>query len=174
MFKTILVPTDGSDSATKAAKLAVELAGTCDAKLILLHVMLQGEAPAHLRHLAEVEHLVDTVMPSPSSLADAPAGIAAALEEAARQQRSHLIFEKLGRQILDMAERAARKEGVGKVETKLVEGDPTDQIVKAAEDSEAEVIVMGSRGLSDLKGLLVGSVSHKVNSIAPCSCITVK
>ncbi len=174
MFKTILAPIDGSDSAAKAAKLAAELAKTCDAELILLHVMLQGEAPEHLQHLAEIEHLVDTAAVSPSNLADAPAGIALALDEAARQQRSHLIFEKLGRQILEMAERTARKAGVEKVETRLVEGDPTHHIVKAAQDDGADVIVMGSRGLSDLKGLLVGSVSHKVNSVAPCSCITVK
>ena len=174
MFKTILAPIDGSDSAAKAATLAAELAKTCGAELILLHVTLQGEAPAHLQRLAEIEHLVDTVAAAPSGRADAPAGIAAAIDEAARQQRSHLIFEKLGRQVLDMAERACRKVGAEKVETRLVEGDPTHRIVEAAEASGADAIVMGSRGLGDLKGLLVGSVSHKVNSVAPCTCITVK
>ncbi len=40
--------------------------------------------------------------------------------------------------------------------------------------SKADVIVMGSRGLGHIKGMLMGSVSHKVNHLAECTCITVK
>ena len=54
LFKTILAPVDGSDHAAKAADLAVELAKAYGAKLILLHVTLQGEAPMQLRRLAEL------------------------------------------------------------------------------------------------------------------------
>jgi len=36
------------------------------------------------------------------------------------------------------------------------------------------MIVMGSRGLSDFKGLLLGSISHKVSAQAECTCVTVK
>jgi len=41
-------------------------------------------------------------------------------------------------------------------------------------EAHSDMIVMGSRGLSDLAGLLVGSVSHKVTNMAPCTCITVR
>lgn len=37
-----------------------------------------------------------------------------------------------------------------------------------------DCVVMGSRGLSELQGLFLGSVSHKVANHAPCTCITVK
>jgi len=51
--------------------------------------------------------------------------------------------------------------------------DPAKRIVEAAHEG-ADPIVMGSRGLSDLKGLFQGSVSHKVSSRAPCTCLMVK
>ncbi len=57
MFKTILAPVDGSDHASKAVGLATDLAKTYGSKLIILHVTLQGEAPAQLRRLAEIEHI---------------------------------------------------------------------------------------------------------------------
>jgi nucleotide-binding universal stress UspA family protein len=53
-------------------------------------------------------------------------------------------------------------------------GDPADQIVHAAERHHADLIVMGRRGHGDLKGLLLGSVSHKVCQLADTACLTVK
>ena len=43
-----------------------------------------------------------------------------------------------------------------------------------AKDRMVDAIVIGSRGLSDIKGLFLGSVSHKVGHLAECTCITVK
>ena len=174
MFKTILAPVDGSDHATKAAGLAAELAKTYGAKLILLHVTLQGEAPAQLRHLAEIEHLVEPATVEQPPVANIPAGLGSALRSLEEGERSQAIYQAIGQQVLKVAERAARVADVAEVETRLVSGDPTDQIIKAAEGAAADVIVMGSRGLGDLEGLLLGSVSHKVASLAPCTCITVK
>ncbi len=174
MFKTILAPIDGSDHATKAAGLAAELAKTYGAKLILLHVTLQGEAPAQLRRLAEVEHLVEAAPREQLPVANLPAGLGSALRSLEENQQSQAIYQALGRQILDIAERAAKAGDVAEIETRMVSGDPTDQIIKAAEGLAADLIVMGSRGLGDLKGLLLGSVSHKVASLAPCTCVTVK
>jgi nucleotide-binding universal stress UspA family protein len=56
----------------------------------------------------------------------------------------------------------------------IEDGDPGKEILRYAEEETANLIVMGSRGLSDLQGLLMGSVSHKVSHLSPCSCITVK
>ncbi len=174
MFETILAPIDGSDHATKAADLAAELAKTYGAKLIFLHVTLQGEAPGQLRRLAEIEHLVEVTPVEQLPAANVTAGLGAALRSLHENEKSQAIFRALGQQILDVAERGARSRDVAEIETSLVSGDPTDQIIKAAEGSRADLIVMGSRGLGDLKGLLLGSVSHKVASLAPCTCITVK
>jgi nucleotide-binding universal stress UspA family protein len=45
---------------------------------------------------------------------------------------------------------------------------------ESAEKEKAGMIILGSRGLSDLKGFFLGSVSHKVSAHAECSCVTVK
>ena len=51
-------------------------------------------------------------------------------------------------------------------------GRPDRTIVEMAQALEVDAIVMGSRGLSDMKGLVVGSVSHKVSHVAHCTVIT--
>jgi nucleotide-binding universal stress UspA family protein len=60
------------------------------------------------------------------------------------------------------------------VETLIRVGQPARTIVHVAEQLEVDCIVMGSRGLGDFEGLLLGSVSHKVASLAKCTCVTVK
>ena len=59
------------------------------------------------------------------------------------------------------------------VETVFEAGDPGERIVAIAKDRSADLVVMGSRGFGNLKGLFLGSVSHKVYHMAPCSCVTV-
>ena len=56
----------------------------------------------------------------------------------------------------------------------LTNGDPAAQILRCIEDRGIDCVVMGSRGLSDMRALFLGSVSHKVLNRAPCTCIAVK
>ena len=56
----------------------------------------------------------------------------------------------------------------------VAEGNAANEIVATAESIGADMIFLGSRGLGDAKGLLVGSVSHKVMNLAPCTCVAVK
>ena len=59
------------------------------------------------------------------------------------------------------------------VKEELKEGHETEMILKVAEDCEADLIVMGTRGLGAVKGFLVGSVSRKVIHYAVCSVMVV-
>ena len=70
--------------------------------------------------------------------------------------------------------RDARQHGARDVTGDVEEGDPAERILRHAEIDKANLIVMGSRGIGSLRGLLVGSVSQKVSQLAPCSCITVR
>ncbi len=60
------------------------------------------------------------------------------------------------------------------IKTVLSRGHVTDAIINEAQKRKADIIVMGSRGLSDIKGYLMGSVSRRVLVHAPCSVLTVK
>jgi nucleotide-binding universal stress UspA family protein len=173
MLKTILTAVDGSDHADQAIDWATELAAKHGARLVLLYVAPHREAPPALRRMAEVEHIVepgragappasDPVLPTPSS----------SLEET--MVSSAKIYREIGERVVGAARRRAEGRGVKEVLTLVEHGDPAHQILEAAERHGADLIVMGRRGLGDLKGLLLGSVTHKVCQLATCACLTVK
>lgn len=62
----------------------------------------------------------------------------------------------------------------GKSEIEIVAGDPAEEIVRLANIYKADLIVIGSRGLTGLKRILEGSVSSQVVVDAPCSVLVVK
>ena len=150
MIKTILVPTDGSDHADKAVAFAGDLASKYGTAVILLHVLSDpgsGRVPNELSQLVRLEHVWVT-------------------ECDIRQAGAN--------ELLHNAETRAREHGATKIEQVIEEGDPTRHILACAEVRKADLIVMGTRGLGDLQGLLLGSVSHKVGHLAMCTCITVR
>lgn len=62
---------------------------------------------------------------------------------------------------------------MAQIEQELTQGDPVRVILDTAKKRDVDAIVMGSRGLSDLGGVVIGSVSHKVSHAAKCRVITV-
>ncbi len=62
----------------------------------------------------------------------------------------------------------------GEIHTELLEGDPASAIIDVATIRKSEIIVMGSRGLGRLAGLVLGSTSQKVVAHAPCPVLIVR
>jgi nucleotide-binding universal stress UspA family protein len=75
---------------------------------------------------------------------------------------------------LEEAEKRARSKGLTEVKTIAKTGPVARTIVDVAKRREADVIIMGSRGLGTVEGILLGSVSHKVVSLADCNVMTVR
>ncbi|NUQ83067.1 MAG: universal stress protein [Anaerolineales bacterium] len=75
--------------------------------------------------------------------------------------------------ILDKAVEAAG-ELPGEIHTGMIEGNPAEAIIEVAQTRECDLIVMGSRGLGRLAGLLLGSTTQKIVSHAPCPVLIVK
>lgn len=145
MIKNILAPVDGSEHSKKALELACDLADKYDARMHLLHVILSPEAK-HTLVLGGASVTVD-----------------ASKEE----------IEQAGHKVIEAATKIAAEHGRKDVESDVVGGPTAQRILEYAKDNDIDMIVMGSRGLSDISGLLVGSVSHKVSHLAKCTCVTV-
>ena len=62
----------------------------------------------------------------------------------------------------------------GEIHTELIEGSPAEAIINVAVTRDSDLIVMGSRGLGTLEGLLLGSTSQNVVSHAPCPVLIVR
>jgi len=81
------------------------------------------------------------------------------------------------RQVADAVLKRAAREALAKgveVETHVREGDPAEVIIDVATEQQADLIVVGSRGLTGIKRFLLGSVSHKVSQHAPHSVMIVR
>lgn len=145
MFKTLLVPVDGSENAKHALVVACKLAH-------------QDQARVHILHIPEaVSHETTLVW-----------GAGAVLMEAPPEE-----VERAGRKLVEGARQEAIEHGIADVDVSIHQGSPARVILDQARSLDADVIVMGSRGLSDIAGLVVGSVSHKVSHTAACEVITV-
>jgi nucleotide-binding universal stress UspA family protein len=176
MFQSILVATDNSYHARKAVDLAADLAEKYQARLLILHVIDPRQASPDLRHMAEVEHMIkaDPGNKGLNAVLGLPGDWAArmtSLRESADDTMA--VLTAIGNHLLGGA-RQQVSDRVQNVETRLEQGDPAQCILDVADQEEADLIVVGSRGLSEMKGMLMGSVSHKVSQLASCTCITVK
>jgi len=173
MFKSIMVAVDGSDHARKAVEMASDLAKLHGAKLEIFHVV-NFQVPENLGHMVEVEHLVEPEDPRGSNPPNVPAEVAAALHPGPSAEHRWRVANAVGEQILNSARETAREHGVKDIHTDSGSGDPAHRILDHAKRCKADALVLGSRGLGELKGLMLGSVSHKVLQLAECTCIAVK
>jgi nucleotide-binding universal stress UspA family protein len=148
MIKKILVATDGSDHAKKAIDYACDLTLKYDAEVYLLHVIYKSGVPKNLLKVLEAHRIEKTP--------------------------EHAILKEIGDRIIEMAERECREKGLKNFQSSIIEGDPAQAIIEFAREKGVDMIIMGSRGLGNLEGVFLGSVSHKVCNLAHCTCLTVK
>jgi len=135
MYTKVLVPTDGSPLSDKALKEAAGLARATGATLTLLHVV-----PAYRMPVSGFEGAIMQNVITP--------------ERYKRSMRAH------AKRLLDAA---ARKAGGTATRRDCVFSDyPHDAIVAAARKHRCDLVVMASHGWRGLKGLLLGSETHKV------------
>ena len=143
-YQTVLVGTDGSDSSYRAVDRAAEIARDATARLVIVCAY----EPATPREVAAAEDVL-------GDEAFSVAGSAPA-EETLRTA----------------AERAAAR-GAGKIERVAVAGEPVKSLVSALEEHQADLLVVGNRGLNTLAGRLLGSVPAAVSRRSPCDVLIV-
>lgn len=83
------------------------------------------------------------------------------------------VLDMLSKQILAAAKTRAQRLGTNNVQLRPAWGDPAQSIIEIAACEATDAIVVGRRGRGRLAGLLLGSVSQKIASLAPCTVIIV-
>jgi len=131
MISTILVPTDGSTPAQKAARYAIDLAKQLKCSIIILSVV---DNP--------------TIMDQPVS--DNVHHIIEPVEDYLRQ-----AAEEYTREIKEICD-----ENEVRSKILITSGNPAEEIIKEAESANADLIVIGSHGRSALAAAFLGSVTH--------------
>ena len=146
MYASILVGTDGSDTAKTAVRYAIDLARELGARLQIV----SAYEPVADQRLREQR----AAMPSDMQWTIPPHEDVLAMLAQARDQ--------------------AQTAGVDQVETFARQGDAADAILDVAEEQRSDLIVVGNRGMTGAKRFLLGSVPNKVSHHAPCSVLIVR
>jgi nucleotide-binding universal stress UspA family protein len=145
VFTRIVVGTDGSDTAAEAVRQAVDLAKLSGAQLSIV----SAYEPVSKRRIEGEQQ-------------GAPADVQ---HEIGPREDVNLV--------LDGAAAAAKQEGL-EVQTHPVEGGPSDALLSVAEETGADLIVVGNKGMTGAKRFLLGSVPNNVSHHAPCSVMIVR
>ncbi len=148
-MRRILVAVDGSDHARRAVEFAADLAACFRSGVTVLHVVedVSGMVPPEFEAYARIEHV--------------------------RVTHEQVLLDA-GQRIVSDAEKTLRDRGVSGVEQVVEIGRPAFGIAEKARELDADMIVMGRRGLGNLASLLQGSVTHKVMQLADTTVVTVK
>jgi nucleotide-binding universal stress UspA family protein len=174
MFNTILVATDGSDTSNRAFELSCDLAKRYGADLYAVHVRLRDCSCDALRKLVNVGTLTSLQC---EALANYENDFRTSLVSDREVQAFGDILappdavEVAGQRILDHAEKRAKEMGVKRIVPVLASGDAADAILAQAKKIDADLIVLGRNGLTDVSGPFLGGVAHKVATRASAACL---
>jgi nucleotide-binding universal stress UspA family protein len=150
----IVTATDGSETADRAIDFAADLAARLGADLVLTHVVSSS-----------------TLSASPTSRGH-PQPDLTAMGRVENISISEVLTDTAS-DILDKARDRALARGARHVESEIRAGSPAETIVAVAQEHQAEAIVLGRRGRGRLAGLLLGSVSQQVATMAHCPVILI-
>jgi len=146
MYENIVVGTDGSATASKAVSRAAELAASASAALVIVSAF----RPVPQERLR-------------AERSEAPEEVAYRVN--AREEVDHILAE---------AKKLAESCGVERIRTEAVDSGPAEAIIDIAEAIAADVIVVGSQGMTGAKRFLLGSVPNRISHHTPCDVLIVK
>jgi nucleotide-binding universal stress UspA family protein len=155
LFQKILVPLDGSEHSLRALEKAVQIAEKFSGKITLIHAYPVPVQPI--------------MLPEPST----SGSLSIPILTGAEVSRMTEAAREVGNRILEDGEQKVKAEKV-QVEKVLVEGHAVQEIVRVAREGDFDLIVIGARGISHLKEILLGSVTDGVIHHARCPVLVIK
>ena len=144
----ILCAVDHSDPSVRAARLAASLANKCDAELVLVGVV--GLPRGRQNEIAA--YLSHERNPNPPGA---------------------VLMETAEDELMRLADQLAGNGGVA-ITCEVRGGDAANEIVAAAKDRGADLVVVGHRGQGRLAQVIMGSVARRILETAPCPVLVVR
>ncbi|HKN50950.1 MAG TPA: universal stress protein [Amycolatopsis sp.] len=132
-YRTVVVGTDGSDSSFAAVDRASAVAADSGATLVIVCAYY----PARQEDVAQVQDVLG-------------------------EEAYQVVGSAPAEDTLQSARDRAARVGAAKIETEAVKGDPVDSLRKVVAEREADLLVVGNRGLNTLAGRILGSVPSEV------------
>ncbi len=147
MGKSIICGVDGSPDAQAALKVAAQFADRLGSTLILAHVV-------ELAHVAYAAAYPLGGFAGPMATAD---------ETESEEEAAERLLEGV-----------AADAGLADAERRVTIGHPAERLADVAEEQDADLIVVGNKGMTGAKRFLLGSVPNKVSHHAPCSVLIIR
>ena len=147
----VLVATPGSEQSLKAARYLRSIFGESLQKASVIAVVRPLAAVPFASDFGEEEHAARQADDDPTNYS---------FQEAAREAVERVAAELRGT--------------AAEVETVVLGGTPADQIVRAADELEADLIVIGGRGKGAMEAIVLGSVAYRVLHHAPCPVLVTR
>lgn len=175
-MQRILCPVDGSAHGRRAAELAGTLASLYDAEVLLLHVLEPDRLSEEKSRMVEVEYGIGSKSEQVPSAANLPGELVAMLERPWGKTTQQRALELVAEKVVRTARGLVEEQGVAPERVRVLckDGRPARAILDTIDEQAADTVVIGSRGLSPAGGMVMGSVSQRVASAAPCTVITVR
>jgi nucleotide-binding universal stress UspA family protein len=144
LFQHTLVPIDGSEPSLQAVGMALRVMGLCPACKMTVLYVVDKLVLAELARFSQHS-----------------------------EKEAQAELEEQGRRYLELARKQAEQRGVS-AECQIRRGDPFEEIIAAANNLHADLIIMGHTGRRGTTRVLIGSVTQRVLDYAPCPVLVMK
>lgn len=148
MYKKILLPTDGSENAKRAAEHALKMGSRSGAEILVLNVV---ETP-RFRGIRSVDKTE--------------------LKKELEQEGQN-AFDEYSGMLAEIVDGGKCQKDV-KLDLKLEEGSPADKILKTIDEKNIDLVVMGTSGKHGINRFLLGSVAENTMRSAPCPVLVIR
>ena len=145
-YRTVVVGTDGSESSLRAVSRAGALAGACGATLVIACAYLPPESDD--REMSKAQDVL-------------------------RDDAYQIVGSHPAEDTVRTAQERAGSAGAKDVKTVAVEGSPVEALLDVVRRENADLLVVGNRGLAGIKGRLLGSVPADATRRAECDVLVV-
>jgi len=168
LFKKILLPVDGSPQSHKALKFAAKIANSAESELVVLYV-IDSDVVGVTEDISD-RFAITYTEPEPTN--DVLERYSFFYSEKLDEIRGEKSYQK-AEKIVKAASKEAIKHAKS-VKSEIGLGPVAETIVRVAEKNKVDLIVIGSRGLSGFKRMLMGHVSSDVTEKAHCPVLVIR